>query len=187
MNALTVLNKIKEYASQNSLVGSVTLGDIYENMNSKMDIKYSVVNIDVANVQRAENLVTYEIYMYYSDRLVEDKRNWLEVKTTAENVLHSIINYANAYIGDVDENYTITFFEEQFVDYCAGAWVNFNLECPIELGDCTFESMGDDYWPSDDPLIEKLKEIIREYEEENAELAVILNEILHKLTGENND
>jgi hypothetical protein len=93
--------------------------------------------------------------------------------------LNSIINYA-AKIGDVNDGWTINYFEQQFADYCAGGYVQFNLEVPNEMGDCLI----DEYEDSEEDLIERLKEAIRQYEEENVELSILLKEILHKLTGE---
>lgn len=183
MKFINILHRLKAYAQANPLVQSVTLGDLYENLNSKPDGLYANVNIDIATAQRDENLIRYQIYLYYTDRLLEDKRNWMNIKDAAETVLESIINYAYQEIGDVDENYTISFFEQQFADYCAGAYVNFYIEVPNELGDC----LMDDYISDEQSLIERLKEAIRQYEVENAELALLLKEILFKLTGETVD
>ena len=83
-------------------------------------------------------------------------------------------------MGDIDDGWTITFFEQQFVDNCAGAYVNFNLEVPNVLGDCLIDEYQDD----EEKLIERLEEAIRQYEEDNAELALLLKEILHKISGE---
>lgn len=180
MNAITLLNRIKAYSKQNPLVSSACLGSIYENLNGKLDVKYSNVNIDINSVQRSDNLVIYQVALYYSDRLLEDKSNWLEIMSASEQVLHSIINYANEALGEVEENYVITFFEQQFVDYLAGAYVTINIEVPNALGDCLI----DDYVDEEETLIERLKAAIRQYEIENAELAQLLKEILYKLTGE---
>ena len=103
----------------------------------------------------------------------------MEIKTTAEQVLNSIVNYA-AQIGDVNDGWTINYFEQQFADYCAGGYVQFNLEVPNEMGDCLIDEYKDDW----DALIEYLKSVIRELEAENAELAIKLKEILFKLTSE---
>lgn len=123
---------------------------------------------------------SYSIYLYYIDRLSEDKSNWKEIKTTAEQALNSIINYAADKLGDVDDGYIITYFEQQFADNCAGAWVNFNLEVSNVLGKCLIDEYEDD----DEKLIERLKEAIRQYEADNEELALLLKEILHKISGE---
>ena len=94
-------------------------------------------------------------------------------------MLNSIVNYA-AKIGDVDDGWTINYFEQQFADFCAGGYVQFNLEVPNIMGDCLIDEYQDD----DEKLIDRLKEAIRQYEEENKVLALLLKEILYKLTGE---
>ena len=176
MNFIQILKKLEAYSLSLPYVNSTNLGDIYEYLNGKPNVKYASVNIDIINSTRNDNLITYSVYLYYVDRLVEDKSNWMEVKTTAEQVLNSIVNYA-AKIGDVDDGWTINYFEQQFADYCAGGYVQFNLEVPNILGDCLI----DEYEDEDRDLIERLKEAISQYEEENPELTELLKEILYKL------
>ena len=94
-------------------------------------------------------------------------------------MLNSIVNYA-AKIGDVDDGWTINYFEQQFADSCAGGYVQFNLEVPNVMGECLIDEYKDD----DENLIDRLKEAIRQYVEENEELALLLKEILYKLTSE---
>ena len=179
MNFIQILKKLEAYSLSLPYVHSTNLGDIYEYLNGSPNVKYASVNIDINQSTRNDNLSSYSVYLYYIDRLTEDKSNWMEVKTTAEQVLNSIVNYA-AEIGDVDNGWTINYFEQQFADYCAGGYVQFNLEVSNEMGDCLI----DEYEDNDETLIEKLKEAIRKYEVENAELSLLLKEILYKLTGE---
>lgn len=179
MNFIQILKKLETYSLSLPYVNSTNLGDIYEYLNGKPNVKYASVNIDINQSTRTDNIISYSVYLYYIDRLVEDKSNWMEVKTTAEQVLNSIVNYA-AEIGDVNDGWTINYFEQQFADYCAGGYVQFNLEVPNEMGDCLI----DEYEDEDESLIERLKEVIRQYEEENEELALLLKEILYKLTAE---
>jgi len=145
MKFVSVLKKLKMYTIQNPLVHSVSLGDIYENLNGKLDIVYGNVNFDIASVTRNEGLINYNVYVYYTDRLLQDKSNWPLVKDTAETVLSSIVNFASTELGDVQDGYTIKFFEQQFADYCAGGWVNFSLEVQNELGDCEMEGFDPEY------------------------------------------
>ena len=180
MNFIQVLKKLEAYSISLPYVKAVNLGDIYEYLNGKTNVKYASVNIDINQSIRNDNLISYSVYLYYVDRLTEDKRNWKEVKTTAEQVLNSIVNYAATRLGDVDDGWVINYFEQQFTDYTAGGYVQFNLEVPNEMGDCLI----DEYKDEDENLIERLEEAIRQYEEDNAELALLLKEILHKLTGE---
>lgn len=179
MNFIQILKKLEAYSLSLPYVHSTNLGDIYEYLNGKPNVKYASVNIDINQSTRNDNLITYSVYLYYVDRLTEDKSNWMEVKTTAEQVLNSIVNYA-AEIGDVDDGWTIHYFEQQFADYCAGGYVQFNLEVPNILGECLIDEYKDD----DENLIDRLKEAIRQYEEENEQLALLLKEILFKLTAE---
>ena len=179
MNFIQILRKLEAYSLSLPYVNSTNLGDIYEYLNGKPNVKYATVNIDINQSTRNDNLITYSVYLYFVDRLVEDKSNWMEIKTTAEQVLNSIVNYA-AEIGDVDDGWTINYFEQQFSDYCAGGYVQFNLEVPNEIGDCLIDEYQDD----DEKLIEHLKEAIRKYESENAELAELLKDILFRLEGE---
>ena len=179
MNFIQLLKKLEAYSLSLPYVHSTNLGDIYEYLNGKPNVKYASVNIDINQSTRNDNLSSYSVYLYYIDRLTEDKSNWIEIKTTAEQVLNSIVNYA-AKIGDVDDGWTINYFEQQFADYCAGGYVQFNLEVPNVMGDCLI----DEYQDEDKELIEHLKEAIIKYESENAELALLLKDILFRLEGE---
>lgn len=180
MNFIQILNKLEAYSASLPYVKSTNTGDIYEYLNGKPDIKYAAINIDINQSVRNDNLINYTVYLYYVDRLTEDKKNWKEIKTTAEHVLNSIVNYALEYLGDVDDGWIINYFEQQFADNCAGGWVQFNLSVPSVLGDCLI----DEYQDEEQVLIDRLLEAIRQYESENAELALLLKEILYKITAE---
>ena len=84
MNFIQILKKLETYSLSLPYVHSTNLGDIYEYLNGKPNVKYAAVNIDINQSTRNDNLITYSVYLYYVDRLVEDKSNWMEVKTTAE-------------------------------------------------------------------------------------------------------
>lgn len=179
MNIVQILNRVSIYASQLKFVNTVYKGDIYENLNGHPDTKYGVVNIDIPSVTINENLQVMDIYLYYCDRLTQDNTNDYEIKSTAELVLTSIINYLSK-IGDVYDGYQINFFNQTFTDNLAGGYVQIQFETNRILGECLI----DEYKEDDENLIEQLKEAIRQYEKENAELALLLKEILYKLSGE---
>ena len=84
MNFIQLLRKLEAYSLSLPYVNSTNTGDIYEYLNGSPNVKYSSVNIDITSSTRNDNLIRYSIYLYYVDRLVEDKSNWIEVKTTAE-------------------------------------------------------------------------------------------------------
>ncbi len=146
MNFIQIINKIDAYSKSLPYVKSTNCGDIYEFLNGNPDIEYATVNIDINQSTRNGNLTSYNVYLYYVDRLAQDKNNWMEIKTTAEYVLNSIINYAAERLGDVNDGWIINYFEQQFADYTAGGWVNFQLEVPNIIGECLI----DEYFESED-------------------------------------
>ena len=179
MNLQQLLHKIKSFAKQQKFVNSVTIGDVYENWNGRPDKKYGALNIDVPQLTVNSNTQQIQVFLYYADRLTHDHSNEYEIKTTAELVLNNIVNYC-AQIGDVNEGWTINFFTQQFADELAGGYVSFYVEIEKPIGDCLI----DEYQDEDLELIEDLKEAIIQYEYENAELALLLKDILFRLEGE---
>ena len=143
MNFIQILNRLEAYSLSLPYVNDANLGDIYEYLNGKPNVKYASVNIDINQSTRNDNLTGYSVFVYYVDRLTEDKSNWKEIKTTADQVLNSIVNYA-AQIGDVDDGWVVNYFEQQFADNTAGGWVNFTLEVPNIIGDCLIDEYLDD-------------------------------------------
>ena len=179
MNLQQLLHKIESFAKQQKFVNSVTIGDVYENWHGEPHKKYGALNIDVPQLIVNSNMQQMQVFLYYADRLTNDHSNEYEIKTTAELVLNNIVNYC-AEIGDVNEGWTITFFTQQFADELAGGYVSFYVEIEKPIGDCLI----DEYQDEDKELIEHLKEAIIKYEAENAELALLLKDILFRLEGE---
>lgn len=143
MNYNQVLHKIKKYTLSLPYVSSAHIGDIYEYLNGNLNVIYATTNIDITESTRNDNLTSYNVYLYYVDRLTQDKSNHIEIKTTAEQVLNSIVNYAST-IGDITDGWTIRFFEQQFTDYCAGGYVQFQLDVPNLMGNCIIDKYEDE-------------------------------------------
>ena len=179
MNLQQLLHKIENFAKQQKFVNSVTIGDVYENWNGDPDKKYGALNIDIPQLIVNSNMQQIQVYLYYADRLAHDHSNEYEIKTTAELVLNNVINYC-AELGDITDGWTINFFTQQFADELAGGYVSFYVEIEKPFGDCLI----DEYEDADEDLIERLKEAIRQYEAENAELALLLKDVLFRLEGE---
>ena len=178
MNLQQLLHKIESFAKQQKFVNSVTIGDVYENWNGSPNKKYGALNIDIPQLIVNSNMQQMQVFLYYADRLTNDHSNEYEIKTTAELVLNNIVNYC-AEIGDVNEGWTINFFTQQFADELAGGYVSFYVEIEKPIGDCLIDEYKDD----DEELIDRLKEAIIKYEAENAELSLLLKDILFRLEG----
>lgn len=179
MNISNLLNKIKEIASSVKTVRSSYDGDVYTLWNTK-EIKYASFVVSITSVGRLDNLRTYNLVLYYGDRLMSDGRNKNAIWDDATNTLQSVINKMRDNLDCEVEDYRIECFEQKFEDYLAGAFVNLIIEVEDELGECEMNEMI----LEEDALIEELKEAIELYQEDDAGLALLLKRILFKISGE---
>lgn len=135
MNLMTIQKYIVEVAKNHPLVNEAFIGSIYD-INSESDTKYGVLSVQAQSVQKYNNYVLYNLYIYYADRLTEDKKNVDNVQAEAVNVLVEILNYCKNYM-DVDfTNYTINLFEQKFADETAGAYLNVSIQALDDVGSC---------------------------------------------------
>lgn len=182
MNVNEITDKIKEIAISLETVNSVFEGDVYENWNSA-EIKYGSFNVGLQNVSNDRNLCTYTFVFYYGDILTQDKSNVNSIYTDGINTIQSVINVLNTLdMVDIQEPITFTPFEQNFMDYLAGVYAQVNITTDSTLGYCSLDNYV--YIDDKDKLIEQLIEEINKYKTEDAELALLLQEILHKVGGE---
>lgn len=179
MSINTLLRTIKTIAAQIKTVRSAYDGDVYTIWNTG-EIKYASFVVSVASAQRQDNMKAYNLVLYYGDRLIQNNSNRNAIFDDATNTLQSVINKLTSTDEIQCEDYTIRYFEQKFGDDLAGAYVELVLYTEDELGECSIN----DVTLADEELIEKLKEAIRELEAQNAELALLLKEILYKISGE---
>lgn len=185
MNVTGIINKIKEVALSQKTVNSVYDGDVYENWNSA-EVKYASVNIGIQNITNENGLTSYDIVLYYGDRLLQDKKNVNSIFTDGTNTIQSIINILNTIdMIDIQGPVTFTLFEQKFMDYLAGVYCTVSITTDSVLGNCSL----DDYVFIDDKdkLIERLIEEINKYRTDDERLCQLLQEILYKINGETID
>lgn len=179
MNISNLLNKIKGIADCVKTVRSSYDGDVYTIWNTS-EVKYASFVVAVRSVVSGDNVKTYNLVLYYGDRLMSSGRNKNSIWDDATNTIQSVVNKLSDLVDCEVGEYTIECFEQKFEDYLAGAYANLAVEVENELGECEINDIITD----DETLIEKLEEAIRKYEEENYELSIVLKEILYKITGD---
>lgn len=140
VNFRLLFDKIREAAVRHDPnVGSVLYGDVYQ-LNHLQDIKYPAVVVTSGehrgNVD--EYYFTYQVNLFYVDRLTDNDANKIDVHTSA-------ISFINGLIKDLDEtmligNYNVRLFNERFNDVCAGAYVTVDISLPIS--EC-YDVVGD--------------------------------------------
>lgn len=181
MNVNEIIYKISEVALSQEPVKSVYNGDVYENWNSA-EVNYGSFNIGLQNVTYEGNFCTYTFVLYYGDRLEQDKKNINSIFTDGVNAIQSVINILNELNVDISEQITYTPFEQQFMDYLAGVYTTVNITTESTIGLCSIDNY--EYTDDKDKLIERLIEEINKYKAKDEELALLLQEILHKIGGE---
>lgn len=185
MNTIEIINKIKEVALTQATVSTVYDGDVYENWNSA-EVKYASVNIGIQDVVNEGSLCNYNVILYYGDRLLQDKKNVNSIYSDGINTLQSIVNILDSIdLVNIEEPITYVPFQQQFGDYLAGVYCQVTITTDSAIGHCNLDDYV--YIDDKDKLIAELIEQINKYKTEDERLSILLQEILHKLTGETID
>ena len=135
-NLITLVKAIEKIGTALPNVNTVVLSDIYK-LNELPDIDYSVFAI-VQDIHRQDNDYFYfNFYLYYVDRLLNDKSNQLEIQSHGIQLLSTVISKIEQ-LGlilnrDLMEN-TYQSFNQRFSDECAGVFARIEVQVPI---DCT--------------------------------------------------
>lgn len=139
MTLYSLINELLDIAKNQPNINYVGEGDIYS-LNSKSNLDYSLFFITQTNHSLAENTHTYNLVLYYIDRLLADDSNRLQVQSQAILEITNIVNLFNAQNEDIQIDYNIDFttFIHKFQDNCAGAFANVTITADAELGICGY-------------------------------------------------
>lgn len=136
MNLVELKEILKNHVLLQPIQPNVMFGSIYENLNTS-ERKYPIFNIDFETVNDNSNTLTYNIIVYYADRLNEDSSNVFDVKSDGITSIHLFVEnlkYTDEMV--ISEPININLFEQQFADMCGGAWARIMLTVPDELDFC---------------------------------------------------
>ena len=138
MSLKEVITKFLNIAKKQPNIGYTGEGDIYT-LNSLPNLEYSVFFVTQQQHNQSEDVISYNLILYYVDRLVEDDANMLDIQSNGIIMLGNIINtFINE--NDADINYDITYqpFTHKFADKCAGVYANVKIEVGNNIGVCNF-------------------------------------------------
>ena len=138
MTLKETINKFLKIAKKQPNINFASEGDIYT-LNTMKNLEYSVFFVTQLQHQQSEDTITYNLILYYIDRLVEDDANMLDIQSNGIIMLGNIINtFINE--NDADINYDITYqpFTHKFADKCAGVYANVKIEVGNNIGVCNF-------------------------------------------------
>ena len=139
MTLKDIIHELEYIAKCQPNINYVGNGDIYV-LNSLPDITYSVFFITQTNHSQSEDTITYNLVLYYIDRIFQDNSNALEVQSNAIIEIGNIINIFNENNPSCQIDYDIVYntFYHKFQDYCAGVWANVKITTNNELGVCGY-------------------------------------------------
>lgn len=139
MTLIEIVNEFEKIARKQPNINYVGNGDIYS-LNGLPNIDYSVFFITQSEHQQSENTVTYNLTLYYVDRVIKDGDNTLSVQSTGMMVLANIINIFNQLNPDVEVDYDINYttFTHKFTDDCAGVFCSVSITADADLGICGY-------------------------------------------------
>lgn len=139
MTLYEIVNELIDIAKKQPNINHCGEGDIYE-LNSKPNINYSVFWVTQQNHSQGENTVSYNLILYYVDRLMNDASNRLKVQSQGMLEINNIINIFNQMNQDIQIEYDINYttFTHRFSDECAGVFANVTITTDNELGTCGY-------------------------------------------------
>lgn len=136
MTLQEVVTNIKNIASQQPNVRTVTEGDVYDVMNTNPSVVYDVFHLTQQTHQEDEEYDYWRFNMFYISRLVDSFDNKLQVQSIGKSVISNVIRiFCDQFDLDFPDNTQLTYvaFTEKFADECAGVYCNVVLQIPKDL------------------------------------------------------
>lgn len=136
MTLLEVVTNLKNIASSQPNVRTVTEGDVYDVMNTNPSVVYDVFHLTQQTHQEDEDYDYYRFNLFYISRLVDDYDNRLQIQSIGKSVISRVINtFCDEYDLEYPDNTQLTYvsFTEKFTDLCAGVYCNVVLQIPKDL------------------------------------------------------
>lgn len=124
---------IEDVAIAQPSVQMVVENDVYR-LNEIADARYGVFAFTQgAHTATPDNdLITYNLTLFYVDRLADDNHNQIEVQSTGVLVLDNILmtlSERGVQVGD----YSLQPFNQRFADMCAGIYATVALTVPRDV------------------------------------------------------
>lgn len=136
MYYIRLIKEIEILAVKHNLVSSFVEGDNVFEINSN-DNLYPVVYLTSKPHQLGHPTSIYNFYVYYVDRLLEDKSNRLYIQNsgmkTINDLILDIIEFEKT---DCTYPISINTFTEKFTDECAGVWAEISIETYNDMNEC---------------------------------------------------
>ena len=125
-------------------IQTIFLNDVFK-LNNHPDIEYSAFCITQDTHQDLsfdESYVTFNLILYYIDRLTVTKDNDLDVQSAGIDVLQNILRVLEEEQACIISSVSYNTFDQRFKDECAGAFARVSIRWP-KGNICEDDSEGD--------------------------------------------
>lgn len=139
-----LIYSIIKIASMQPHIQTIYLNDVL-NLNNHPDIGYSALCIAQEQHQAVspeDNFVTFNLILYYIDRLTIKKDNDLDAQSEAIDVLHNILKILVDEEDCIINSVSYTTFNQRFKDECTGAFARVSIKWPVN-NVCSDSAEGD--------------------------------------------
>lgn len=132
MTLQTLLNIIGEIGIRDRLINFSCAGSSIYQINDLTVVDYPILYTTPAGTHNVTpNYTSYELTLYYIDRLLEDNSNDVNIHSVGVEVLKNIINKIKAVedVVEVEDEYDIILFTdtEKMKDRCSGAYATIKV------------------------------------------------------------
>lgn len=140
MTLIDIVNEFLDIAKKQPNINYVNEGDIYD-LNKLPNIDYGVFYITQTNHTQSEQMINYNLTLFYVDRIVKDGSNKLAIQSNGIVTIGNIINLFSLKNPDVEIDYDIeyTTFLHRFADECSGVFANVKIITDNNVGICGYE------------------------------------------------
>ena len=131
---MTLSDVIKIMEARASLypdVNMIVRNDVFR-INKAPDRKYGIFawTQQEHSTSMENDLMSYRFWLFYVDRLMENRRNEIEIQSVGIKTLDSLIRDV-AQFDIIADGWSFNTFNQRFVDECAGVWCNVAFNVPI--------------------------------------------------------
>lgn len=138
MSLYEIINKLLTIAKNKPNIKFVGEGDIYE--LNRANIDYSVFYITQNNTTVDNGVTTYNLNLFYVDRIVDEADNHLLVQSNGIDAITNIINeLVLTEDVEIEGDVVFTSFYQKFADDCSGVYAKVSFVTENNIGICSFE------------------------------------------------
>lgn len=138
MSLYEIINKLLTIAKNKPNIKFVGEGDIYE--LNRANIDYSVFYITQNNTTVDNGVTTYNLNLFYVDRIVDEADNHLLVQSNGIDAITNIINeLVLTEDVEIEGDVVFTSFYQRFADDCSGVYAKVSFVTENNIGICSFE------------------------------------------------